>query len=161
MSFWNLVPSCYSCNSQLRVTRDIGLHPYLKGFEKILHFYTDINNITEFIGFSEDYFELTLKEYKDIKPDPDDCSKAMVNEKVFRLNDVYQNHKDYVREIIQKAIVYSKDYSKDLYSNFQGIFKNEEDARNMMLSNYTEIESLEKRPLAKLTKDIAMELKII
>lgn len=161
LSFWNLVPSCYSCNSQLRGTRDVGLHPYLKGFEKILHFYTDINDITEFIGNSKKYFDLTLKKYKDIEPDPDDYSNAMKNEKVFRLNDIYQNHKDHVREIIQKAIIYSKYYSKDLYSNFQGIFANEEEARNMVFSIYADTESLEKRPLAKLTKDIATELKIL
>jgi len=68
LSFWNLVPSCYSCNSQLRTIRDIGLHPYLKGFEKVLHFYTDITDITEFIGNSKKYFTLNLKEYKDTKP---------------------------------------------------------------------------------------------
>ena len=162
LSFWNLVPSCYSCNSQLRGTRDIGLHPYVKGFEKILHFYTDItDDITEFIGTSEDCFELTLKKYKDIEPNTDDFEGASKNLDVFRLNYIYQNHKDYVREIIQKTIVYSEDYSNDLYNNFSDIFENELDARNMMLSNYTDIESLEKRPLAKLTKDIAMELKII
>ena len=47
LSFWNLVPSCYSCNSQLRTSREIGLHPYLKGFEQVLHFYTDITDITD------------------------------------------------------------------------------------------------------------------
>ncbi len=161
LSFWNLVPSCYSCNSQLRGTRDIGLHPYVKGFEKILHFYTEIKDITQFIGNSKKYFELILKEYKDIKPDINDYNNAIKNEKVFRLNDIYQTHKDYVREMIQKAIIYNEVYSEDLYNDFPKIFVDEKDARNMMLSNYTDIENLEKRPLAKLTKDIAMELKII
>ena len=48
LSFWNLVPSCYSCNSQLRGTKKIGLHPYVQGFEGILHFYTDINSVDDF-----------------------------------------------------------------------------------------------------------------
>jgi len=90
-----------------------------------------------------------------------DYNNAKKNEEVFRLNDIYQHHKDYVREIIQKAIVYDEFYCRDLHKDFSAIFENKEEVKNMMLSNYTETENFEKRPLAKLTKDIAKELELI
>lgn len=161
LSFWNLVPSCYSCNSQLRTSREIGLHPYLKGFDKILHFYTDITMLDEFIGNSNKYFELKLKKYKKSSPNTDDFDNANKNKKVFRIEEVYQNHKDYVREIIQKAIIYDLGYSKSLYEDFSDVFNNETDARNMMLGNYTRQKDFEKRPLSKLTHDIVEELNLI
>jgi hypothetical protein len=161
LSFWNLVPSCYSCNSQLRTSRNIGLHPYQKGFDKILHFYTDIDDITEYIGNTRKYFNLSLKEYKDLIPSQEDLENASINEKVFRLNDIYQNHKEYVRKIIQCAIIYSKSFSKDLLKEYPEIFENEEDAQSMMLSFYTKKENYEEKPLAKLTHDIASELKLL
>lgn len=161
LSFWNLVPSCYSCNSQLRTTKPISLHPYKKGFEEILHFYTEISDISEFIGNSRKQFELKLDKYKKVNPAPEDLKNAKENDQVFRLNDIYQNHKDYVREMIQKTIVYDDSYSKELFVEFDGLFESEYDAQNMMLGNYTKVDDFEKRPLAKLTRDIGFEIGLI
>ena len=161
LSFWNLIPSCYSCNSQLRGTKKIGLHPYIQGFEGILHFYTDINSVDDFISHAKKNINLKLLACKKSTPDVIDLANAKLNCNVFRLDDIYkQNHKDDVRELIQKAVIYDKSFSKSLYNQFDYLFDSEEDARKTMLRNYTSIDDLEKRPLAKLTKDICEELGI-
>jgi hypothetical protein len=159
LSFWNLIPACYSCNSQLRGTRKIGLHPYEKGFEKILHFYTGIESVENFIGNSKQDILIALSAYKKQKPNTSDLQDAMLNYNVFRLEALYQqNHQEDVRELIQRAIIYNKSFSKSLFEQYTDLFDNEYDARRTMLANYTTTDGLEKRPLAKLTKDICEEL---
>ncbi|PKP12073.1 MAG: hypothetical protein CVU09_00830 [Bacteroidetes bacterium HGW-Bacteroidetes-4] len=166
LSFWNLIPSCFSCNTQFRNTKhfDIfnNIHPYLNGFENFLYFQTDIIDITEFIGNSNKIFELELKENGKTIQNSFKLEKTKKNNLVFRLEEIYsQNHKSDVREIIQKAIIYDDKYSKSLYDNWSGIFTDEYDAQKMMLGNYTNIKDFEKRPLSKLTRDIANELGLI
>jgi hypothetical protein len=83
----------------------------------------------------------------------------MLNYNVFRLEALYQqNHQEDVRELIQRAIIYNKSFSKSLFEQYTDLFDNEYDARRTMLANYTTTDGLEKRPLAKLTKDICEEL---
>lgn len=161
LSFWNLVPSCYSCNSQLRGQREIGLHPYIIGFEKLLKFRTGINSISEFIEDGRKDFELFLEDSNISKPLQYLIDKARKNEKVFRIDEQYQNHKEQVRELIQNAIVYDKSHSESLFKQFPKLFDDEGDARKMVLGNYTDEKDFEKRPLSKLTKDIAEELGLV
>ncbi len=166
LSFWNLIPSCYSCNSQFKSTKAFSLkthlHPYLNGFEGILHFRTNIIDVNDFIGNMNKDFSLKLLPNKKAKPNKEILKKAKKNDTDFRLGDLYEtNHKVYVKEIIQKSIVYNKSYSKDLFDNFKGVFDSIDDARKMVLGNYIEKTHFEKRPLAKLTHDIAEELGLI
>jgi len=166
LSFWNLIPSCYSCNSQFRNTKSFSIltniHPYLNSFEKLLYFVTDISDITEFIGNSQNKINIELKETKNTTKNSYKLSKAKKNSSIFRLQELYnQNHKEDVREIIQKTIIYGDTYSKSLFDNWKDIFVDEYDAQRMMLGNYTKKTDFEKRPLAKLTRDIAEELGLI
>lgn len=166
LSFWNLVPSCYSCNSQLRTTKPFSIkeniHPYVNSFENTLYFQTDFDEIDEFLGDSDNELTIRLSESHKTNKNSAELSKAKYNSKVFRLEDLYNdNHKAEAREIIQKALIYDKHYSQDLYASWPDIFSNEYDARIMMLGNYTEIKDFEKRPLSKFTRDIASEAGII
>ena len=72
---------------------------------------------------------------------------------------VYQSHKDYIRELIRKAIVYNESRIDELFNEYEGtLFKSREDVVSMIVSNYIDDEDLDKRVLAKLTKDISEEL---
>lgn len=166
LSFWNLIPSCFSCNTQFRNTKHFDIfqnnHPYINSFENSLYFETDILDITEFIGDSNKEFKLKLKVNRKSTKKSTKLLKANNNNTVFRLEEIYsQNHKSDVREIIQKAIIYDKNYSKLLYESWDGVFNDELDAQKMMLGNYTNIKDFEKRTLSKLTRDIAEELGLI
>lgn len=161
LSFWNLIPSCYSCNSQLRGQRDIGLHPYYIGFDKLMKFKTDIAVISDFINNGRKDFSLSLDPCIVPKHLQFLIDKAKKNDEVFRLNELYQNHKEEVRELIQNAIVYDKSNSESLYKQFPKLFNDAGDARKMMVGNYTEEKDFEKRPLAKLMSDISKEIGLV
>lgn len=165
LSFWNLIPSCYSCNSQLRGSKSFNvfnnIHPYINGFENSLYFQTDIKNITEFIGNSNKIFKIDLIETLKSTNNSFKLLKANKNTDIFKLKKLYNhNHKAEVREIIQKALIYNESYSKLLFDSYD-IFTDENDAKKMMLGNYIVVKDFEKRPLSKLTRDIADELDLI
>ena len=166
LSFWNLIPSCYSCNSQLRGTKSFSafnnIHPYLNSFENYLYFQTDIKDITEFIGNSNQIFSIDLNKSLKSTNNSFKLFKANNNNTVFKIKEIYNNnHKTEVREIIQKALIYNKSYSKSLFESYNDVFTDENDAKKMMLGNYVLAKDFEKRPLSKLTRDIADELGLI
>ena len=84
------------------------------------------------------------------------------NVAIFQLREVYNQHKDYVLDIIQKNVVYNDSYIESLFKQFEGtLFKNKEDVMRLVLGNYISEEDLGKRPLAKLTRDISEELGLL
>ena len=89
---------------------------------------------------------------------------------VFNIYGVYEHHKDYVTEIYTKAYIYNKEFRDDIKARANSIFNDnkragyaisDQDINNLILGNYTNDEDLNKRPLSKLTKDIAEELNLI
>ncbi|MBV7275631.1 hypothetical protein I6U48_22280 [Clostridium sp. PL3] len=77
---------------------------------------------------------------------------------IFHLEELYKCHKDYVRELIKKAIIYNESRIDELCTQYPDIFSSREEVLQMIVSNYICDEDLGKRPLAKLTKDIREEL---
>ncbi len=165
LSFFNLIPSCYICNETLKHEEDFSLdkniHPYLEGFSDDLVFTIKPKNIN-FINGSHSAYRIKFKKGSLSKWDNDKIKSAFRNISTFRLKDLYNMHKDYVDEIIQKSIVYSPTYLHDLYLKYQGtLFKNEEDVNRFVLGNYTTERNYHKRVLSKLTTDISKELGLI
>jgi len=80
----------------------------------------------------------------------------------FRLKELYNEHKDIVLELIQKAEIYNDSYIEELMQKYEGsLFKNREDLLRLITCGYVSDEDLHKRPLSKLIKDISEELKLI
>ncbi len=78
------------------------------------------------------------------------------------MEEIYQNHKDIVLELIQKSVMYNKSYIEELMKTYEGtLFKNEEDLLRLILGSCIANEDLDKRPLSKITKDILEQLEII
>jgi len=164
VSFFNLIPSCHICNSKFKHTKnfyyDKHLHPYEDDFNKkakFSHFFTTVDNETKHCSiFSEERISL------DLKPIDKDDKKTQNTINTFRLNDIYQNHKDIVLELVQKREIYSDSYIDDLLNQYEGtLFKNREDLLRLITCGYVNDEDLHKRPLSKLIKDISEELKLI
>jgi hypothetical protein len=80
------------------------------------------------------------------------------NDEYFQLQEIYQNHKDIVIELILKEINYPKSYIQELIKNG---FGTKEEIYRFIFSNYLENDKLHQRPLSKLTKDIVKELGIL
>ncbi|HID0867104.1 TPA: HNH endonuclease, partial [Clostridium botulinum] len=97
-------------------------------------------------------------EIKPKNPKSEIGTKIQNSIETFHLQDLYNLHKDYVREIIKKAIIYNESRIDELYTQYPELFSSREEVMQMVVSNYISDEALGKRPLSKLTKDICEEL---
>jgi len=75
--------------------------------------------------------------------------------KYFKLDKLYEQHKDVVLELLIKRTIYSKSYIEEIKRNFH--FTDDEIYR-FLFCNYKESDEFNKRPLSKLIKDITDEL---
>lgn len=182
LSFYNLVPSCHICNSNLKGSNEFNLkdniHPYIEGFDggdDAIKFKIVFKDKTEFddkikdpkFGISFFYgklegFDIKIK-VEDNPPNSlkDRQKRANKNIEIFRIEDLYSQHKDYVVELVQKAQIFDKQHIENLNNQFPNLFRGVEDAQRMILSNYISEDDLDKRPLAKLTCDISEELGLL
>jgi hypothetical protein len=171
VSFFNLIPSCYVCNSNLKrdlnFTNATHLNPYEHGFDDEIQFSVKFNHKTENIDYisawygNTDVFDIIIKFNEFQKPRLKKAVKAMRNINAFNLEEIYNLHKDYVSEILIKAIVYNSDKIDLLLSDFPELFSTREDVIRLLTSNYISPEDVSKRVLSKLTRDICMEFKIL
>jgi len=155
LSFYNLIPSCHTCNSTLKGTDDFTdkthLNPYSESFDKLAKFKLKIEDSTFYHSIKG--FTLTLQS---------DDERAENNIKSFELDTLYQNHKDIVLELIQKQAIYNESYMDELMTQYEGtLFKNKEDLQRLIGGGYVSEEEIGKRPLSKLIKDISTELGLV
>jgi len=155
MSFYNLIPSCSVCNHTKKDRdpfKDNLLSPYEIDYDTSKFTYK-LNNL--------DFYQIKTKKYTtnlesfDIQLHNKNIETI---DKYFKLSTLYEQHKDIVIELLIKKTEYPKSYIEELKSNFQ--FTDDEIYR-FLLCNYQKDKDLHKRPLSKLTQDIANELKLI
>ena len=77
---------------------------------------------------------------------------------IFKLEELYSKHSDYVRDILRTAHIYSDDYFEGLVTQYPDLFKSKKEARDFVFFNYLEERDWGKRVLAKLTHDIAQKV---
>jgi hypothetical protein len=153
-SFYNLVPSCQTCNgfggkgSEDTYRLDVKSPYEIKEGE--LHF--------TFVPADLDFLNpLRAKGTIEIKLD----KKHDPNADLFKLNELYLKHEDHVLELIVKSeFEYSKEYRKKL-QDFDKYALSPEEIDRMIIGNYNRADDLQKRPLSKLYRDIAIELGLI
>jgi hypothetical protein len=164
LSFFNLVPSCSICNSKFKNQMNFIDTPHLHLYED------DFNKRAKFTHF----FNISTHENKhyaifskkritlDLKPFDDNDIQTKNTIETFRLKELYNEHKDIVLELIQKAQIYNDSYIDELMQKYEGtLFKNREDLLRLITCGYVSDEDLHKRPLSKLIKDISQELNLI
>ena len=164
LSFYNLIPSCYTCNSSLKnqkkFTLEDNLHPYRHSMLEILDFSIDISNV-DFVDGGKKDFEILLKESKHCK-DKSILSKAQQNAAVFKLQELYRNHKDYASEIIQKSYYYDSSRINELFdfetASGKKLFDSRTEVLEFALGNYISEDNIGKRVLSKFTRDLAFDL---
>lgn len=155
LSFYNLIPSCQTCNGfggkeEKDPLLENMVSPYLLEHDTF-YFTYDVKSI-DFLSPLEgkSSVEVILK-----------AKKGSGNLNVFKLPDLYQKHEDHVLELIVKSkLKYTEEYREYLRSYKELSFSDGEIDR-MIMGNYTLIEELHKRPLSKLYRDIGIELGLI
>jgi len=155
LSFYNLIPSCQTCNGfggkeGKDPLKNNMVSPYLLDHDTF-YFTYDIKSIdvlSPLEGISS--IEVILK-----------TKKGSGNLNVFKLSELYQKHEDHVLELIVKSqLKYTEEYRGYLKSYEELSFSDSEIDR-MIIGNYTLPEELHKRPLSKLYRDIGIELGLI
>ena len=149
MSFYNLIPSCPICNhtKSSKVSENL-INPYdIKDDDfKFTYKPTDISfSEVESKKYNMDSFEIEFKNQNE-------------NINIFKLDELYKQHKDIVVDLLMKKAYYPKSYIEELEKSF-GFTKDE--IYRYLLNNYKKEEDLHKRPLSKLMKDISEELDLI
>ena len=151
LSIYNLIPSCYICNSKVKGTNEIiSFAPTSKefDFDKKVKFKTFIINENLEIEEEKD-FSLLLKE------DYGNMYKSYVD--VLELDGRYEYHKYKVIELVNKRKLYPNSRIKELAKLTQ---QTEEKVKQDLFGEYDE-DNLHKQPLSKLIKDISEELELI
>jgi hypothetical protein len=165
LSFYNLIPSCKGCNSSsLKGSTDTAYDRHLSPYELnsrngLMRFTYIPLSYEASVGISEE-LQIELK-YSGDPPDLLMQKKVEGNIVMFALDEIYKNHTDIVQEIIRKRHDSNDRYIQTLQSTFKGFPVSVEDAYRLAFGNYYREKEFHKRPLAKLTKDMAIELKAI
>lgn len=148
MSFYNLIPGCPTCNhtKKDKVNLDL-INPYeIKENDfKLTYMPNDIN----FFKIEKEKYDYKNFEIKFINNNP--------NIEIFKLDELYKQHKDIVLDLLIKKAYYPKSYIKELSS----FGFNKEEIYRYLVNNYLKNGDLHKRPLSKLIKDISEELGLI
>jgi hypothetical protein len=154
LSLYNLIPSCYTCNSKLKKTIEFNnLAPSSQkyDFDYKVKFKLKMSDLCNDLHIqNKNDIEINLKE--NYSNNFKDFIEKM------HLDDRYRIHKDIVFDMIQKAELYPESRLKELENltniPFQQIKK---DIFNLIDEN----EDLSKQPFSKLIVDMSKELGII
>lgn len=147
LSFYNLVPSCPTCNHTKR-ENELDIHPYEKGFGDKFKFNLKTQNDEAVVKGN---YKILLCDNKE---------KTNSNIDSLGLNPLYEGHTDYVDEIIDKAQAYNLDYYNSLINSYRGLGKQPAEIDRFVWGAYLEEAEHCKRPLSKLTRDVLEQLKI-
>jgi hypothetical protein len=158
VSFYNLIPCCSVCNSNLKGGRPFSLqthvHPYVQGFGTEGRFrYTPIPSTPD-------------------QPDPAvdihlDISTCSISTQItgsaecFLLKDMYRYHTDIVREMLFKTQAYSKKYLQVLAHQYRALGLSPEQLYQQAFGAYLKEEEFGRRPLSKLIRDLAIDMQML
>lgn len=149
LSIYNLIPSCYICNSSIKSSKPLNLnehlHPYIK----------EENTINKDFIFSYDLDELPRLEVKVI------CAKDSKIQKTldfFKIQEVYNAHANFeLKNLYDLRYKYSDTFLEIVENNFGGIMKKQE-AYELIFGIEFENQNYHKRPFSKFKNDIIKEL---
>lgn len=165
VTFFNLVPSCKECNHG-KATKEVGTNPYFNDFESKFiitepipenkkDFVPKELNINQILNLSQESdFSLDFK-MPGNKLVKDAETKNIDN---LGLRPLYNMHKDYVLEIVEKVSAYNVLTRDGIVDRFQGLYHNQTDVYNLIFGRYLSDAEQPKRPLSKLTADILDQL---
>lgn len=154
LTYYNLIPSCELCNGNNckgeTDPRVCGLtNPYL-------------------IKDSDFRFTYTIKSIKVLNP-LSDLSSVKISFKsklqphldVFKLDKLYEKHTDHLLELVIKSKLRYTDHYRKYLKSYKRLKFSRDEINRMIIGNYSKIEDVHRRPLAKLYQDIALELGLI
>ncbi|OJY97982.1 MAG: hypothetical protein BGP13_09975 [Sphingobacteriales bacterium 40-81] len=158
LSFYNLIPSCSTCNrtlkNQNKVVYGKYIHPYEEGFGDALKINFFPKDTDSAVGKKTDFDILAVSS-------PIQTSKSqrcLASFGLFKLKELYEeSHSSEIADIIRKHYVSNGRYLEMLKAAFPKLGSIDELYR-IAFGNYYNEGDFEKRPLSKLTKDVVEQL---
>lgn len=149
LSFYNLIPSCHVCNSNVKGAENMSLNKYL-------HPYVDTNINYQ---FSYKLNKSNTHEFKIIR---DTTSKEDHTIKAFKIENIYKTHEEEIQDLVSIKTKYSIRYLLELKklintpnskhrTNLSELYR-------LAFGTYDDPVRFHKRPLSKMKYDILKEL---
>lgn len=153
MNIYNLIPSCNVCNSKMKGFKDIRhLYPY-KDCMSNLKFSTKTDNMETLYNFKEDQASIDIVS-------PDSNVEAQNSIELFKLDKVYEIHKDVVFDLKRKIYAYEA-FQEEYYIKLLGKELGNEIFNGINIGTYW-FDFLDKdplnEPLVKMKQDIYKQL---
>lgn len=158
VSFYNLVPSCHTCNHIKGIKKTVTINPYFSGFESRFVFVDDNDDsklLTPAEVMKRGGGKILLR-----RPDGTESATDKGNIETFALNEIYALHDQYVSDIVVKVQQY-EGISKDLVSTFQTKAKTPQEVYDFVWGRHLVDAEYEDRPLSKLTKELLEQLGVL
>jgi len=154
VSFYNLIPSCGSCNSSVKGDTVLDIenycHPYMEWDDDEMFYYTYYLNFP----FRPEY-KIEVKSLRD-------DSKLLKTIKKLKIDQMYNGHIPELSDIIDLKKAYGDNYLRTLTRSFpklRSFTKNE--VYRMHFGTEKDEDDFYKKPMSKFKKDILKKLKLI
>ncbi|MHA6528745.1 HNH endonuclease family protein [Paenibacillus sp. BAC0078] len=142
MSLYNLVPVCKSCNQALKGDRKFtfaNLSPYEEHIGDHFKFEADVQNyevsaVTNGRGAAEQHLD------------------------IFKLEPLYNYHRNQAEELVKKRIAYPDDYIHDLYEKNKAYFNSELEIKQIIVGYIDDESRLNDEAFLKFRRDLAEQL---
>lgn len=169
LSFYNLIPSCHACNSNLKGKSEFNLkeyfHPYLNSFDNFgVVFKYRPNNAADFYPGIDDHLKVKLiTSYV-----PANFKTRIENNlSKFKVNEIYTSHESLIKELKRIKQHSNRTYLESIRTKVfvkkdgSPRFTDQKQIYQGVMLNYWKPIDYYKRPLAKFTKDLCTDLKLI
>lgn len=153
LSFYNLIPSCHTCNHLKSVNHKNLISPHNDDLIEKFKFVYVPQDVDSLYGYGNNH-QVILSPIKNYE------NRIKIHDETFLLNQLYSNHGDIIQELLLKRRIAGKDYRKKIRILFNNKFSDYE-IKRFAFGNYLKQSDFHKRPLAKFFYDIADELKLI
>lgn len=178
LSIYNLIPSCYLCNSQFKHDRDVEdqeykiLYPYKEGFEDNIIFNFDFKSkkkqmqyINQLTGFRDSVVDIHIKLFKRKKikinsiylngAEKDEyLNRCRNSNKMFHLEELYDfYHRQNAVDLINKIVWFRNNYFKSV-ANILKLKKPLGKAFEFLFGRWLDKDNDLKEPLSKFYRDI-------
>lgn len=156
-SFFNLQPCCSHCNKTKKdktSSSAFNLFTMQPCEQNPMQLTLESSSIVKYI------VSLNPSVLK-IKFDSSDTALKTCHEDMFKISKLYEGHTDVAEELIWKKLAYNPTYISAYRLIFKALRLSQTDVERFILGNYSREEDIHKRPLSKMTQDIAKQLKII
>lgn len=159
VSLLNLIPSCGLCNQAKNDREDRILYPYFEEMGTDVMFRTKAENGLAYLTgcpSAEGEFSIELEETGSITPELQE--KVQKSKDVFHLTQLYNEHKDYVLYLYRKRYMFSDEYLQMICDSFPEMAGKFDELKGLLYLMDLEKEQWGRRPLAKLTHDIDLQI---